>query len=158
VWFLELNDSGRRIQIAEIHRTLQPELGTDMKSELADEMYELIEARSGTKPTSMEFEMAYQARVAIDRIRFAIRHTEKFASGIDQLRDVGLQLLDALERLEAVDRRFQVRSVSGTEAGRGNNSRQRLTNVNLRPMDVFERHRLLNAAANEGNAICTRST
>jgi len=96
-----------------------------MKSELVEENFELIEARSGTKPTPMEFEMAYQARVAIDRIKFAIRHTEQFASGIDQMRDVGLQLLDALQRLEAVDRRFQVRSVSGTEAGRTNNSRQR---------------------------------
>jgi hypothetical protein len=67
-----------------------------MKSELAKEIFELIEARSGTKPTPMEFEMAYQARVAIDRVRFAIRHTEQFASGIDQMRDVSFQLLDAL--------------------------------------------------------------
>ena len=129
-----------------------------MKSELEEKIFELIEARSQGQPATMEFEMAYQARIAIDRIRFAIKHTEQFAPSTDQMRDVGLQLLDALQRLEAVDRRFQVRSVSGTEAGRGNNSRQRLTNVNLRPMDVFERHRLLNAAANEGNAICTRST
>ena len=70
-----------------------------MKSELAEELFEVIEARSPARPTPMEFEMAYQARVAIDRIRFAIKHTEQF---------------------------------------------------------VFERDRLLKAA-NEGNAICTRS-
>ena len=93
-----------------------------MKSELAEEIFELIEARSGTKPTSMEFEMAYQARVAIDRIRFAIRHTEQFAVGIDQMRDVGFQLLDALQRLEGVDRQFQVRSRLGTEVIKTNRS------------------------------------
>jgi hypothetical protein len=58
----------------------------------------------------MEFEMAYQARVAIDRIRFAIKHTERFGPHTDQMREAGLQLLDALERLESVDRRFQRRS------------------------------------------------
>jgi hypothetical protein len=54
----------------------------------------------------MEFEMAYQARIAIDRIRFAIKHTEQFAPHTDQMREAGLQLLDALERLESVERRF----------------------------------------------------
>jgi hypothetical protein len=54
--------------------------------------------------------MAYQARVAIDRIRFAIKHTEQFGPRSDQMREAGLQLLDALQRLETVDRRFQARS------------------------------------------------
>jgi hypothetical protein len=54
--------------------------------------------------------MAYQARVAIDRIRFAIKHTEQFGPRSDQMREAGLQLLDALQRLETVDRCFQVRS------------------------------------------------
>jgi len=54
--------------------------------------------------------MAYQARVAIDRIRFAIKHTEQFAPRTDQMREAELQLLDALERLERVDRQFQQRS------------------------------------------------
>jgi hypothetical protein len=44
----------------------------------------------------MEFEMAYQARIAIDRIRFAIRHTEQVAPRTDPMRDVDFQLLDAL--------------------------------------------------------------
>ena len=55
-------------------------------------------------------QMAYQARVAIDRMRFAIKHTERFAPHTDQMREAGLQLLDAVQRLETVDRRFQDRS------------------------------------------------
>jgi hypothetical protein len=78
-----------------------------MKSELAEEIFALIEAWSSASPAPLEFEMAYQARVAIDRIRFAIKHTEEFGQRTDQMREVGLQLLDALDRLETVDRRFQ---------------------------------------------------
>ena len=98
-----------------------------MKSELAEEIFELMEARSHARPTPMEFEMAYQARVALERIRFAIKHIEQFAPSTDQMRDVGFQLLDALQRFEAIDRRFQVRSrlTSGTEAGGPNSSHQR---------------------------------
>ena len=81
-----------------------------MKPELAEEIFALIEARPKAQPTAMEFEMAYQGRVAIDRIRFAIRHTEQFGVGTEQMREAGLQLLDALQRLETVDRRFQKRS------------------------------------------------
>ncbi len=51
--------------------------------------------------------MAYQARVAIDRIRFVIKHTEQLAPYTDQMRDASFQLLDALRRLETVDRRSQ---------------------------------------------------
>lgn len=65
-------------------------------------------------PSPIEFEMAYQARVAIDRIRFAIKHTEQFARQTDRSREVGLQLLDALDRLEALDRHFQARSRIGS--------------------------------------------
>ncbi|HZQ56240.1 MAG TPA: hypothetical protein VFB14_28885 [Bryobacteraceae bacterium] len=46
----------------------------------------------------------------MDRIRFAIKHTEQFAPYTEQMREVGLQLLDALDRLESVDRRFQKQS------------------------------------------------
>jgi len=93
----------------------------------------------------MEFEMAYQARIAIDRIRFALRHIEQFATGTDPMREVGFQLLDALQRLESVDRRFQVRSgfVSGTQAGKANRFHQRSDGGQLAfPMDVFERRAL----------------
>jgi hypothetical protein len=81
-----------------------------MRRELADEILALIDARSQAEPTGMEFEMAYQARVASDRIRFAIKHTEQFAPHTDQMREAALQLLDALERLELAERKFQKRS------------------------------------------------
>jgi hypothetical protein len=80
-----------------------------------------IEAEVRSRPSPIEFEMAYQARVAIDRIKFAIRHTEQFAKPCIYTREAGLQLLDALERLESLDRRFQIRSRVATE---GNGSKE----------------------------------
>ncbi len=80
---------------------------TRMRRELAEEIFSLIEARCQTQPRAMEFELAYQARVAIDRIRFAIKHTEQFGPHTDQMREAGLHLLDALERLESAERNFQ---------------------------------------------------
>jgi hypothetical protein len=81
-----------------------------MPSEIMQEALRLIEAEVQSQPTPFEFELAYQARVAIDRIRFVIKHTEQFAPRTEQMREAGLQLLDALQRLETVDRRFQERS------------------------------------------------
>jgi hypothetical protein len=81
-----------------------------MSSEIMHQILQTIEEEVNSRPSATEFEMAYQARVAIDRIRFAIKHTEQFCPRSDQLREAGLQLLDALERLETVDRRFQTRS------------------------------------------------
>ena len=81
---------------------------------LAEEILGLIETRAQSRPTPMEFEMAYQARVAIDRIRFAIKQTEQFGPHTDQMREAGLQLLDALDRLEWAERKFQRHS--GTPA------------------------------------------
>jgi hypothetical protein len=81
-----------------------------------------IEADVQSRPSAIEFEMAYQARVAIDRIKFAIRHTEQFARPCETMREAGLQLLDALERLEALDRRFQVRSRMVNGHGNGTES------------------------------------
>jgi len=43
------------------------------------QIVETIEADVQSRPSAIEFEMAYQARVAIDRIRFAIKHAEQFA-------------------------------------------------------------------------------
>jgi len=56
----------------------------------------------------------------IDRIKFAIKHTEQFARPCETMREVGLELLDALERLEALDRRFQARSRIATPHENGN--------------------------------------
>jgi hypothetical protein len=63
-----------------------------------------------SRPAAIEFEMAYQARVAIDRIKFAIKHVEQFSAPCVHMRDANLQLLEALDRLESLDRRFQIRS------------------------------------------------
>ena len=76
---------------------------------------EMTESEAHSRPSPMEFEMAYQARVVMDRIRFAIRHTEQFGPHTDQMREAGIQLLEALQRLEGVDRRFQ----AGSRAGSG---------------------------------------
>ena len=78
-----------------------------MRRGLAEEILGLIQTRAQGRPTPMEFEMAYQARVAIDRIRFAIKQTEQFGPHTDQMREACLQLLDALDRLECAERRFQ---------------------------------------------------
>jgi hypothetical protein len=81
-----------------------------MSSEVMHQIGESIEAEGRLRPSAIEFEMAYQARIAIDRIKFAIRHTEQFSKPCIHMREAGLQLLDALERLESLDRRFQIRS------------------------------------------------
>jgi hypothetical protein len=91
-----------------------------MGSEVMHQIIETIEDEVNSKPSPIEFEMAYQARVAIDRIRFAINHTEQFCPKSDPLREAGLQLLDALNRLQEVDLRFQRRSRMQPEAGNGN--------------------------------------
>ena len=83
-----------------------------MSSDATSESVQSIEESANARPSATEFEMAYQARVAIDRIRFAIKHTEQFGPRSDQMREAGLQLLDALQRLETVDRCFQARSRS----------------------------------------------
>ena len=90
-----------------------------MSSEIMHQIVEIIEAEVRSRPSAIEFEMAYQARVAIERIRFAIRHAEQFSKPCDQMREVGLQLLDALDRLESVERRFQVRSRKSRDNGNG---------------------------------------
>ncbi|MGA2116689.1 MAG: hypothetical protein ABSH56_18270 [Bryobacteraceae bacterium] len=84
------------------------------------QIVETIEADVQSRPSAMEFEMAYQARVAIDRIRFAIKHAEQFGRPCEAMREVGLELLDALERLEALDRRFQARSRTAAPNGNQN--------------------------------------
>jgi hypothetical protein len=80
-----------------------------MNAKIQQEILSLIEAKAETQPTAMEFELAYQARVACDRIRFAIRQTEQ-SSQTDCAREIAMQLLDALERLQSSERRFRLRS------------------------------------------------
>ena len=90
-----------------------------MRSEIMHQIVETIEAEVRSRPSPLEFEMAYQARVAMDRIKFAIKHAEQFSKPCIHMRDASLQLLDALERLESLDRRFQIRSRIATD-GNGN--------------------------------------
>ena len=80
-----------------------------MKSEVLKEFVAMIEADAQLRPSPGEFELAYQARVAMDRIRYAIRATEATRDRPEDLREAGMQLLDALDRLETAERRFQSR-------------------------------------------------
>ena len=94
-----------------------------MSSEIMRQIVETIEADVQSRPSATEFEMAYQVRIAIDRIKFAIKHADQFGKPCDAMREAGMQLLDALQRLESLDRRFQARS--GIAAPRMNgNSRE----------------------------------
>jgi hypothetical protein len=81
-----------------------------MRMETLEQIRALFEDEVQSRPCGLEYEMAYQARVACDRIRFAIRQTEQRGCTPDQLREAGMQLLEALGRLEELDRRFQSRS------------------------------------------------
>ncbi|MGI9072247.1 MAG: hypothetical protein ACR2JB_13260 [Bryobacteraceae bacterium] len=88
-----------------------------MKSRLAQEVFSIVEAEVLRRPAPVEFEMAYQVRVAIDRIRFAIKHIEQFSLNSGPGQETGFQLVDALDRLEAADRHFQSRFHSGNTPG-----------------------------------------
>ena len=47
-----------------------------MNSDLQNQILDMIETQVRSRPSAFEFEMAYQARVAIDRIKFAINHAD----------------------------------------------------------------------------------
>jgi len=61
---------------------------------------------------SMQFEMAYEMRVVAEKIRFAIRALD--AIGPLKNNDISLQLLEALDRLEGLDRRFREARAAGS--------------------------------------------
>ena len=44
------------------------------------QLLEIIEEEVRSRPSAIEFEMAYQARVVVDRIKFAIRQVEQHAN------------------------------------------------------------------------------
>lgn len=90
-------------------------------SELAKEVFAIVEAKILGRPSVVEFEMAYQARVAIERIRFAIKLSERALPVTADGHEAGMQLLDALDRLESIDRRFQERSRMGQTAAAATN-------------------------------------
>ena len=92
-------------------------------SELAREVFALVEAKVLSRPSPLEFEMAYQNRLAMERIRFAIREMEKHVPGQSRLCEATLQLADALDRLQSADRHFQqvLRARSQTATHDSNN-------------------------------------
>jgi hypothetical protein len=91
----------------------EPRVGADSGMQPEAMQQDLTPVKPCDRPSPIHFEMAYQARVASDRIRFAIKRLEQFARGSEPAREVSLQLLDALDRLEELDRRFQTRSRMG---------------------------------------------
>jgi hypothetical protein len=58
-----------------------------MRSEIMHQIVETIEAEVRSRSSPLEFEMAYQARVAMDRIKFAIKHAEQFSKPCIHMRD-----------------------------------------------------------------------
>ena len=90
-----------------------------MNSELLFQFVEIIEAEAQSRPSGMEFEMAYQVQVAIDRIKLAVKQSEQGGNEPDQIRETGLLLLEALDRLQSVERRFQLRSRTASDSQEG---------------------------------------
>jgi len=78
-----------------------------MRTELANEFRRLMDNEIESRPSAMCFEFAYQGKVAMDRIRFAIRSVERFANHSGPALEANLQLLEALDRLQSAERRFQ---------------------------------------------------
>lgn len=76
-------------------------------SEFAREVLALVGPGKTYEPVEIKFELAYQSRLAVERIRFAIREIEKHVPGQSHLCEASLQLADALDRLESADRHFQ---------------------------------------------------
>jgi hypothetical protein len=103
-----------------------------MSSEIMHQILETIEQEVNSRPSAIEFEMACRARVAIDRIRFGVKHAGQFCPRPDPLGEAGLQLLDALQ-VKTLDRRFQQHSriarteqrpPGGSTAQKGNGRRK----------------------------------
>jgi hypothetical protein len=84
-----------------------------MTAKFIEEVMAELTLVAQSAPSSIEFEMAYQARVACDRIRFAINSVESLSPRAGACTESCLQLMDALQRLENVERRFQRRSACG---------------------------------------------
>jgi hypothetical protein len=61
----------------------------------------------------MEFEMAYEMRVVADKIRFAVRTPDAISPL--SANEVSLQLLEALDLLEGLDRSFRRRCPSALD-------------------------------------------
>lgn len=78
-----------------------------MTTKFVEEVVAELTRVAQSTPSPLEFEMAYQAKVASDRIRFAVRQIDRTQTCSSELRETNLQLLDALDRLESAERKFQ---------------------------------------------------
>ncbi|HEX4227736.1 MAG TPA: hypothetical protein VHZ07_03635 [Bryobacteraceae bacterium] len=79
-------------------------------SELGEEVYSIVEARIRSIPSPVEYEIAYQARIAAEKIRFAITLIERVCDHTTETEEAQMQLLGALDRLDSVDRKVQERT------------------------------------------------
>jgi hypothetical protein len=95
-----------------------------MTTKSIHQLLEIIEKEVRSTPSAIEFEMAYQARVVVDRIKFAIRQVEQYAKPCAEMHEGGLRLPEAVERLKALDRRFQTRSGRTQPSGTGTRENQ----------------------------------
>ena len=77
------------------------------------------ERRPATDPTGVAYELAYEARVAADALRFAIKQLESELSPGDR-QQTAFVLLDAFDRLVRAEHHF--RSLRGSN-GRSADSR-----------------------------------
>jgi hypothetical protein len=59
----------------------------------------------------MAYELAYEARVATDTLRFAIKQLDRELSA-EERQNTALLLLDALDRLSRAERRFRIERVA----------------------------------------------
>ena len=93
-----------------------------MDRTLFERVISAVEPHVASRLSPVDYEMAYQTRVAIDRIRFVLKNTEQWTAPSDQIREVNLQLLDALDRLESADHHFQDRFRSKSQCAQVNDS------------------------------------
>jgi hypothetical protein len=66
----------------------------------------LLESASDTN-RERQFEFAYAAKVALERIRFAVRQIGNDSATKAELHEAAFQLMDALNFLQSADRRFR---------------------------------------------------
>ena len=67
--------------------------------------------RRSNNPLGMTYELAYEARIASDTLRFAIKQLDRELTAQER-QNTALLLLDALNRLVRAERRFRIERVA----------------------------------------------
>ena len=67
--------------------------------------------RRSNDPLGMTYELAYEARIASDTLRFAIKQLDRELTA-EERRNTALLLLDVLDRLARAERRFRIERVA----------------------------------------------